>query len=160
DQFDHGPAEILFSTGTDTPGRPSAGAWVTYGLGSESQDLPGYVVLVTGRGPVSRALTWGNGFLPTAHARVLFQERGEPGPNLSTPAGITPRMQRLQLDAIGQLNARHGELTRDPAIQDRIASYELAFRMQVGAPELIDLAGESPRTHAAYGTDRPGDAGG
>jgi hypothetical protein len=117
-------------------------------------------VLVTGRGPVSRSLTWGNGFLPTAHAGVLFQERGEPVLNLSNPAGITPRMQRLQLDAISQLNARHGELTRDPAIQDRIASYELAFRMQAGAPELIDLAGESLRTHAAYGTDRPGESGG
>jgi hypothetical protein len=160
DQFDHGPAEILFSTGTDTPGRPSAGAWVTYGLGSESQDLPGYVVLVTGRGPVSRSLSWGNGFLPTAHAGVLFQERGEPVLDLSNPPGITPRMQRLQLDAIRRLNERHGELTEDLTIRDRIASYELAFRMQAGAPELIDLGGESPRTHAAYGTDRPGEAGG
>jgi Protein of unknown function (DUF1501) len=160
DQFDHGPAEILFSTGTDTPGRPGAGAWVTYGLGSASRDLPGYVVLVTGRGPVSRSLTWGNGFLPTAHAGVLFQERGEPVLNLSNPPGVTPRMQRLQLDAIRRLDARHGEITEDPMIGDRIASYELAFRMQAGAPELIDLGGESPRTHAAYGTDRPGDAGG
>ena len=90
DQFDHGPAEILFSTGVDTPGRPSAGAWVTYGLGSESQNLPGYVVLVTGRGPVARSLTWGNGFLPTAHAGVLFQERGEPVLNLVEPARHHP----------------------------------------------------------------------
>jgi hypothetical protein len=160
DQFDHGPAEVLFSTGIDTPGRPSAGAWVTYGLGSESQNLPGYVVLVTGRGPVSRSLTWGNGFLPTAHAGVLFQEREEPVLNLSNPAGITPEMQRLQLDAVRQLNRQHLDLTHDRGVQDRIASYELAFRMQAGAPELIDLSGESRRTHASYGTERPGESGG
>src|SRR3954453_12074141 len=117
DQFDHGPAEILFSTGVDTPGRPSAGAWVTYGLGSESRDLPGYVVLVTGRGPVARSVTWGTGSLPTAHAGVLFQERGEPVLNLANPAGITPAMQRAQLDAIRLLNRRHQDLTRDPEIQ-------------------------------------------
>lgn len=159
DQFDHGPAEILFSTGIDTPGRPSTGAWVTYGLGSESQDLPGYVALVTGRGPVSRSLTWGNGFLPTAHAGVLFQERGEPVLNLSSPPGVTAEMQRLQLDAIGRLNGQHQAATRDPEIRARIESYELAFRMQAAAPELIDLAGEPPGTHALYGTDRPGESG-
>jgi hypothetical protein len=159
DQFDHGPAEVLFSTGVDTPGRPSAGAWVTYGLGSESENLPGYVVLVTGRGPVARSLTWGNGFLPTAHAGVLFQERGEPVLNLSNPAGITPEMQRLQLDAVRRLNTRQHDRTGDPEVQDRIASYELAFRMQAGAPELIDLGGETVQTRAAYGTDRPGESG-
>jgi hypothetical protein len=159
DQFDHGPAEILFSTGQDAPGRPSAGAWVTYGLGSESQELPGYVVLMTGRGPVARSSNWGNGFLPSIHAGVLFQERGEPVLNLANPPGITTPMQRLQLDALRRLNQEHSELSRDPAIGDRIASYELAFRMQAGAPELIDLAGETKPTHAAYGTDRPGEAG-
>jgi len=159
DQFDHGPAEILLSTGIDTPGRPSAGAWVTYGLGSESQNLPGYVVLVTSRGPVSRTLAWGNGFLPTAHAGVLFQERGEPVLNLANPPGITPEMQRLQFDAVRDLNTRHYDLTRDPEVRDRIASYELAFRMQAGAPELIDLGGETRSTHAWYGTDRPGESG-
>jgi len=159
DQFDHGPAEILFSTGIDTPGRPSAGAWVTYGLGSQSQDLPGYVVLVTSRGPVARSLTWGNGFLPTANAGVLFQEKGEPVLNLGNPPGITAQMQRIQLDALRQLNARHHDLTRAPEVQDRIASYELAFRMQAGAPELIDMSGETYQTHATYGTDRPGESG-
>jgi hypothetical protein len=159
DQFDHGPAEILLSTGVDTPGRPSAGAWVTYGLGSQSQDLPGYVVLVTGRGPVARSLTWGNGFLPTANAGVLFQEKGEPVLNLANPPGVTPQMQRIQLDALRQLNSRHHELTRAPEVDDRIASYELAFRMQAGAPELIDMAGETYETHATYGTNRPGEAG-
>ena len=87
DQFDHGPAEILFSTGTDTPGRPSAGAWVTYGLGSESQDLPGYVVLVTGRGPVARSLTWGNGFLPNCPRRRPVPGKGRAGTEPCESAG-------------------------------------------------------------------------
>jgi hypothetical protein len=159
DQFDHGPAEILFSTGVDIPGRPSAGAWISYGLGSEAQNLPSYVVLMTGRAPVSRSLTWGNGFLPTAHAGVLFQDKGEPLLNLANPAGITRPMQRAQLDAIRRLNEEHQQLVGDPEIQNRIASYELAFRMQTGAPELIDLAGETKQTHAAYGTDLPGEEG-
>ncbi len=159
DQFDHGPAEILFSTGVDTPGRPSAGAWVTYGLGSPSQNLPGYVVLMSGRGPVARSVTWGNGFLPTIHAGVLFHEQGEPVLNLSNPAGITRRMQRLQLDAIRRLNGQRHAVTADPEIQNRVASYELAFRMQAGAPELIELSSETQQTHEAYGTARLGESG-
>jgi hypothetical protein len=159
DQFDHGPAEILFSTGIDTPGRPSTGAWITYGLGSVSRNLPGYVVLMTGRGPVSRSLTWGNGFLPTAYAGVLFHDRGEPVLNLANPPGITRRMQRAQLDAIGQLNNQRYSAVGDPEIQNRIASYELAFRMQTGAPELIDLSDETQQTHRNYGTEKAGEAG-
>ena len=127
DQFDHGPAEIFFSTGTDYAGRPSAGAWVTYGLGSQSQDLPGYVVLVTGRGPVARSLTWGNGFLPNATAGVLFQEKGEPVLNLANPPGVTAQMQRIQLDALRQLNARHQDLTRATR-GDRTASHPTSWR--------------------------------
>jgi hypothetical protein len=159
DQFDHGPAEILFSTGIDSPGRPAAGAWVTYGLGSESRDLPGYVVLMTGRGPVARSSNWGSGFLPTAYAGVLFQERGDPVLNLATTPGITPPMQRAQLDAVRSLNEEHFALTSDPEILNRIAAYELAFRMQAGAPELVDLGGETKETHTLYGTERPGESG-
>ncbi len=159
DQFDHGPAEILFSTGVDIPGRPSAGAWISYGLGSAAQNLPSYVVLMTGRAPVARSLTWGNGFLPTIHGGVLFQDKGEPLLNLSNPAGITRSMQRAQLDAVRRLNQERQQRVGDPEIQNRIESYELAFRMQTGAPELIDLAGETRQTHAAYGTDRPGEEG-
>ena len=158
DQFDHGPAEILFSTGVDTPGRPSTGAWVTYGLGSESRNLPGYVVLMTGRGPVSRSMTWGTGFLPTSHAGVLFHDSGEPVLNLSNPNGVTKTMQRAQLDAVRQLNLKRYEQTRDPEIRNRIAAYELAFRMQASAPELIDMSGETKQTHRAYGTDRLGES--
>ncbi len=158
DQFDHGPAEILFSTGVDTPGRPSAGAWVTYGLGSESQNLPGYVVLMTGRGPVARSMTWGNGFLPTIHAGVLFHGSGEPLLNLSNPPGVKGEMQRVQLEALRELNQERFAQTGDPEILNRIAAYELAFRMQASAPELIDLERESPMTHGAYGTDRQGES--
>ena len=159
DQFDHAPAEILFSTGTETPGRPSAGAWVAYGLGSESANLPGYVVLMTARGPVSRSSTWGSGFLPTNYAGVLFSNQGEPVLNLSNPPGVTPAMQRAQIDAVKRLNRRQYESVLDPEIASRIASYELAFRMQMTTPELIDLRSETLKTHSAYGTERTGESG-
>ncbi|MCI0538885.1 MAG: DUF1501 domain-containing protein [Verrucomicrobiales bacterium] len=159
DQFDHAPAEIMFSTGTETPGRPSAGAWVLYGLGSESSNLPGYVVLMTGRGPVSRSSTWGSGFLSTNYAGVLFNNQGEPVLNLANPPGVTPEMQRAQIETVAQINRQRYEKMLDPEIASRIAAYELAFRMQTAAPELIDLRGERPQTHAAYGTERSGEAG-
>lgn len=160
DAFDHAPAEILFSTGVDFPGRPSAGAWATYGLGSESENLPGYVVLVSERGPVARSMTWGSGFLPTVHAGVLFQGQGEPVLNLANPPGVSEAMQRAGLDAVGRLNRHRYEQVGDPEIESRIAAYELAFRMQAAAPELIDLRHETEATHAAYGTDRQGESGG
>ncbi len=159
DAFDHAPAEILFNTGVDTPGRPSAGAWVTYGLGSESQNLPGYVVLMTGRGPVSRSMAWGSGFLPTSHAGVLFRSQGEPVLNLSNPTGVTPAMQRAQLDALRSLNRQRFQQMLDPEIESRIAAYELAFRMQIAAPGLIDLQGETKQTQSAYGIQRKGESG-
>jgi hypothetical protein len=159
DLFDHGPAEIFASTGVDTPGRPSAGAWAVYGLGTEARNLPGYVVLVTGRAPVSRSVAYGNGFLPTVYGGVLFQERGEAVLNLSEPPGVTREMQRLQIDAARRLNEARLEETGDAAIRNRIESYELAFRMQSGAPELIDLSSETKRTHDEYGTGREGEMG-
>jgi len=159
DAFDHAPAEILFSTGIDVPWRPSAGAWLTYGLGSESESLPGYVVLMTGRGPVSRSMTWGSGFLPTAHSGVLFRNQGEPVLNLSSPPGVTTDLQRAQLDAIEFLNRERYKHLRDPKIRSRIASYELAFKMQAAAPDLIDLRGETKHVHSTYGTDRIEESG-
>lgn len=159
DQFDHAPAEIMFSTGIETPGRPSAGAWVLYGLGSESANLPGYVVLMTARGPVSRSSTWGSGFLPTNYAGVLFSNQGEPVLNLANPPGITPEMQRAQIEAVKRLNQRQYQSFLDPEINTRVASYELAFRMQMAAPELIELKNETHATHAAYGTSRAGESG-
>jgi hypothetical protein len=159
DAFDHAPAEILFSTGVDQPGRPSAGAWTHYGLGSVSKNLPGYVVLMTGRGPVSRSSTWGSGFLPTRHAGVLFRGQGEPVLNLANPNGISERMQRSQLDTLKALNDRRYQYLRDPQIRSRIDAYELAYRMQSAAPELIDVSQETKATHDAYGTERLGEAG-
>ena len=159
DEFDHGPAEIFFSTGVNTPGRPSAGAWITYGLGSESANLPGYVVLMTGRGPVSRSSTWSNAFLPATTGGVLLRNQGEPVLNLANPPGVSANMQRAELDAIAKLNRRRYEEFRDPEIQNRIDSYELAFRMQAAAPELIDFSSETNATHRAFGTQRAGEAG-
>src|SRR5262249_19271143 len=135
------------------------GAWVLYGLGSESANLPGYVVLMTGRGPVSRSSTWGSGFLSTNYAGVLFNNQGEPVLNLANPPGITREMQQAQIRTVQEVNRRRYEVMLAPEITSRIAAYELAFRMQAAAPELIDLAGERPQTRTAYGADRAGEAG-
>lgn len=154
EEFDHAPAEIFFSTGVDTPGRPAAGAWISYGLGSESKSLPSYVVLMTGRAPVARSLNWGSGFLPQKHSGVLFRDQGEPVLNLANPPGVPESLQRSELDALRKLNLRRYRIARDPRITSRIEAYELAFRMQSAAPELIDLDGETAKTRAAYGMDR------
>ena len=159
DEFDHAPAEIFFNTGINTPGRPSAGAWACYGLGSETANLPGYVVLMTGRAPVSRTSAWGSGFLPSSTAGVMFRDSGEAVLNLNNPPGVSPRQQAAQLRAIRALNQHRFEHLRDPAIRDRIDAYEMAFRMQSAAPELNNLAAETAHTHAAYGTARPGESG-
>ena len=159
DEFDHAPAEIFFNTGVNTPGRPSAGAWICYGLGSESANLPGYVVLMTGRAPVSRTSAWGSSFLPSATAGVMFRDQGESVLNLNNPAGITGPQQQAQLRAIRALNQHRFQYLRDPAIRNRIDAYEMAFRMQFAAPELNDLSTENKATHAAYGTGRPGESG-
>ena len=159
DEFDHAPAEIYFNTGINTPGRPSAGAWVCYGLGSVSENLPGYVVLMTGRGPVARASMWNNGMLPAETAGVMFRDKGEPVLNLANPPNITHNMQRAQLDTIRELNKHRFQQVRDPQINNRINAYELAFRMQSSAPELNDLSTETSKTHSAYGTDRIGESG-
>jgi len=149
--FDHAPGEIMTTAGKDIPGRPSMGAWLTYGLGSESRNLPGYVVLVNGRAPKSREMIYTNGFLPASHQGVLFRGDGAPILNLANPAGITPELNRDQLEAVNRLNQAQYEQTKDPAIAARIAAYELAFRMQSAAPELVDLKGESKATVTSYG---------
>lgn len=149
--FDHAPAELYLSTGKDMPGRPSVGSWLTYGLGSPSRNLPGYVVLMNGRSPKARRLVWGSGFLPATHEGVLLRSQGSPILDLKTPADISPELHRAQLDAISGLNRLRREKTRDPKLDAQIASYELAFRMQSAAPELIDLSRETPATRTAYG---------
>lgn len=157
DAFNHHPGQLIMNTGVPMFGRPSIGAWLTYGLGSESESLPGYVVLTAGRGTSGGATLWTSGFLPTSFQGVLFRNQGEPVLNLHNPPGLSPEMQRASLDAIQQLNARRQRLLGDPQIEARMASYELAFRMQSAAPELIDLSDETEATLEAYGVNRPDD---
>jgi hypothetical protein len=158
DVFNHAPAKIFMNTGTAQFGRPSMGAWLSYGLGSESHDLPGFVVLQSGpRGPRGGSALWGSGFLPTMYQGVPFRSGGEPILDLTSPKGITARRQGQALDVIRELNQARLERTGDPEIATRIASYEMAYRMQTSAPELIDIAGESKATLAAYAAE-PGRA--
>jgi len=155
DQFNHHPGQLLLSCGRATFGLPTMGSWLTYGLGTESQNLPGYVVLTSGRGSSGGASLWSSGFLPSHYAGVLFRNKGEPVLNLSNPDGLPPELQRRGLDTLRSLNERRFDAMQDPEIASRIASYELAFRMQSAAPELIELSQETQATRDAYGVDRP-----
>ncbi|MDO8540630.1 MAG: DUF1501 domain-containing protein [Opitutaceae bacterium] len=154
DQFNHHPGQLLMQCGSAMFERPTMGAWLNYGLGSESKNLPGYVVLTAGRGTSGGASLWSSGFLPSNYAGVLFRNRGDAVLNLSNPPGITAEMQHYGLDAIADLNKLRHLQVQDPEIASRIAAYELAFRMQTAAPELTDLKGESAATLAAYGVNR------
>lgn len=154
ESFNHHPGQLFMNTGVPTFGRPSMGSWLNYGLGSESRNLPGYVVLNAGRGTSGGTSNWSSGFLPTTYAGVLFRNQGEPVLNLNNPAGLTPAMQRSTIESIARLNALRHQQANDPEINSRIASYELAFRMQSAAPELIDVSGETRRTLDSYGIDR------
>jgi len=153
--FNHHPAQLMLSTGVPRFGRPSIGSWVLYGLGSASRNLPGYVVLSAGRGSSGGTSNWSSGFLPSSYQGVVFRNRGEAVLNLSTPSGIDRELQRANLEAITRLNARRFAHIRDEEIRSRIESYELAFRMQREAPDLLDLSGESQATLDAYGVERP-----
>jgi hypothetical protein len=154
DNFNHGPAKCFINTGSVRFGRPSIGAWVTYGIGSESEDLPGFVVLQSGpRGPRGGAALWGSGFLPTAYQGVPFRSGGDPILNLSSPKGVTPRTQQQALDTIRDLNLAKMAETGDPEIATRIAAYEMAFRMQTSGPELIDFSKENRQTLDMYGAE-------
>ncbi|HEV2949049.1 MAG TPA: DUF1501 domain-containing protein [Gemmataceae bacterium] len=154
DVFNHAPAKIFVNTGSPQFGRPSMGSWVSYGIGSDSRNLPGFVVLLSGpRGPRGGALNWGSGFLPTNYQGVPFRTSGEPILNLTSPKGITPTRQKQTLDALGDLNAARLADTGDPEIATRISSYEMAYRMQTSAPVLIELSGETKQTLAMYGAD-------
>jgi len=154
DVFNHAPAKIFMNTGSPQFGRPSMGSWVTYGIGSESRNLPGFVVLQSGpRGPRGGVHNWGSGFLPTSYQGVPFRSGGDPIVNLSSPSGITGTRQRQTLDALRDLNEEHLLATGDAEIATRIASYEMAYRMQTSAPELIDIGQESKQTLAMYGAE-------
>jgi hypothetical protein len=152
--FNHHPGQLMMNTGVPTFGRPSMGAWINYGLGSEADNLPGYVVLTAGRGTSGGVSNWSSGFLPSNYQGVLFRNQGEPVLHLANPPGLLHECQRLGLDTVRDLNQIHYEETRDPEILARISSYELAYRMQSAAPELIDLSGESQATLDMYGVDR------
>jgi hypothetical protein len=154
DNFNHGPAKCFINTGSTRFGRPSMGAWVTYGIGSESEALPGFVVLESGpRGPRGGAALWSSGFLPTAYQGVPFRSGGDPILDLSTPAGVSARTQHAALDTIRDLNLAKLTETGDPEIETRIAAYEMAYRMQTSGAELIDFSKESAKTMAMYGAE-------
>jgi len=158
DVFNHGPAKFFMNTGSPRFGRPSMGAWVTYGIGSEADDLPGFVVLQSGpRGPRGGAPNWGAGFLPTTYQGVPFRNRGMPILNLGSPQGINRGRQRQFVTAVNDLNRMRLSSVGDPEIVTRIAAYEMAFRMQTSAPELIDVSDETGETLADYGAE-PGAA--
>jgi hypothetical protein len=154
DQFNHAPAQILLYTGSARLGRPGMGAWVTYGLGSESQDLPGFVTLVSGgKSPDGGASLWGSGFLPTVYQGVQCRSQGEPVLYVSNPPGISGDVRRRTLDAIRDLNEMQLADLGDPEIATRIAQYELAYRMQSSVPEAMDIRRETPAMLANYGAE-------
>ena len=151
DAVNHAPAQIFMNTGSVQFGRPSFGAWTTYGLGSESQNLPAFVVLNSAGGTSGGASNWGSGFLPTYYQGVAFRRSGDPILSLSNPRGISREMQRRTLDVLKRLNEHEFEQDGDPEIATRINAFEMAYRMQESAPELMDLSRETPETLALYG---------
>lgn len=159
EQINHDPAHTFMNTGTAISGRPSMGSWVTYGLGSESEDLPGFVVLtsVGGRNPQPIASRqWAAGFLPSRYQGVEFSSSGQPVNYVQPPSGVSRRQQARLVDAIGQLNRHRHQQTRDPEIETRLATYEMAFRMQTSVPELADVSDEPQHVLDMYGAT-PGD---
>ena len=151
DAFNHHPGQLLLMTGSVQFGRPTFGAWATYGLGSESKNLPGFAVLSSGVGTSGGASNFSSGFLPSTYQGVQFRSGGEPILYLNNPDGVTPETQRAGLDALKDLNEEHLAETGDVEIASRIASYELAFRMQTAGPELTDFSKESKATLEMYG---------
>jgi hypothetical protein len=153
DQFNHAPAQTFFQTGFAVPGRPSIGSWATYGLGCVTSELPAFVVLSTGSGISGGSGLWSSGFLPSVYTGVRFRNQGDPILNVTNPAGIDPRLQRDTIDLVSTLNHKRLNATGDPEIATRLANYEMAFRMQTSAPELMDLRSETKETLDLYGCD-------
>ena len=153
DQFNHAPAQIFFNSGFSQPGRPSIGSWVTYGLGSEAKDLPGFVVMSTGAGISGGAANWSSGFLPTSYTGVRLRNQGDPILDVASPGGVDPKLQRDTLDLVRTLNEQQLGNVGDPEIATRINAYEMAFRLQTSAPDLMNLKSESKATLEMYGCD-------
>ena len=153
-QFNHAPAQIYMNSGFQLIGRPSLGSWLTYGLGSESRNLPGFVVLISGENqPDGGKSCWGSGFLPSVYQGVEFRSKGDPVLFLTNPQGVSAEARRQSLDAIKDLNEAHLKSVGDPEIVTRIASYEMAYKMQTSVPDLADLSKEPASIHAMYGTE-------
>ena len=156
DAFNHAPGQILMSTGAQQFGRPSMGAWTTYGLGCETSDLPAYIVFSSGaKGPSGGSSNWGSGFLPSVYQGVQFRTTGDPVLYLSNPAGVDAGVQRRSLDSLQALNRMRLEATGDPEIETRISAFEMAFRMQTAAPRVVDLSSEPQHVLDMYGA-QPG----
>jgi hypothetical protein len=153
DQFNHAPAQLFFNSGFSQPGRPCLGSWVLYGLGAETQELPAFVVMSTGSGLSGGSALWSSGFLPTTYTGTRFRNQGDPILNLGNPAGVDARVQRDTIDLVRTLNERQLVQVGDPEIATRIANYEMAFRLQTSAPELMDLRNESGETLELYGCE-------
>ncbi|MDF2374634.1 MAG: DUF1501 domain-containing protein [Verrucomicrobiales bacterium] len=151
-EFNHAPAQLFFHTGLNRQGSPSIGSWTTYGLGSESDNLPSYVVFMKGNMPGAGANLWKSGYLPSVHQGVRLRGRGDPVLYLNNPEGITREERRRTLDSIEALNRQNYRLVGDPEIQTRIEQYEMAYRMQASVPDLIDLSSESEATMEMYGS--------
>ena len=153
-QFNHAPAQIFMNTGFQIIGRPSMGSWMTYGLGSECKDLPGFVVLISGENqPDGGKACWGSGFLPTLYQGVEFRSQGEPVLFLNNPEGVSDNARRASLDLLKDLNEMHLAANGDAEIRTRIASYEMAYRMQSSVPDLVDISKEPASIHELYGTE-------
>ncbi len=156
DQFNHAPAQLLFHTGQPRIGKPSLGSWVTYGLGTENQNLPGFMVLVSGgKVPSAGKSVWGSGFLPSVYQGVQCRSKGDPILYLSNPEGVSRHMRRRALDSLNKLNQQNYEEVGDPETMTRISQYEMAFRMQMSASDVMDLSQEPKHIHEMYGT-QPG----
>ena len=150
--FNHDPATLFMNTGAQLAGRPAMGAWFSHGLGSENQDLPAFVVLMTGVGQPLTNSAWGSGFLPTVHQGVQLRSQGDPVLFVNNPSGMGAERRRQSLDAIRDLNQMRYDALQDPEIQTRIAAYEMAYRMQTSVPDVMDISREPAAMHALYGT--------
>jgi hypothetical protein len=154
-QFNHAPAQLVMQTGTNLPGHPSLGSWLTYGLGSENKNMPGYVVMTSAPFISGGSASWSSGFVPSTNGGVLLQQTGAPILNLTRPPGISATVERDRLNVVSDLNMLHQQQMLDPEIKSRIDNYELSFRMQTEAPPVMDISGESQATLDAYGVNRP-----
>lgn len=154
DEFNHAPAQLFMHTGSPRLGRPSMGAWVTYGLGSENENLPGFVVLVSGQSaPSAGKSVWGSGFLPSVYQGVQLRSKGDPVLYVSDPSGVGRNVRKQAIETIKEINLKQHEEVGDPEILSRISQYEMAFKMQMTVPEAMDISKEPDYIHEMYGTE-------